>query len=97
MLVYTTNILYLPIILAIWIIDFHVVVSGIRLIASQIDADWARRGCAKLAPFTDPVHRAVSRFLGAKSPKLLPSWLTWLVLLFVAVLLRQALFWIIVR
>ncbi|MFC1805371.1 hypothetical protein ACFL09_00125 [Planctomycetota bacterium] len=97
MLVYTTNLLALPLILIIWVIDFYVVVSGMRLIASHIDADWARRGCARLAVFTDPVHRTACKLLAPGRARPLPRWLTWLLLLSTAVLVRQVLIWIILR
>ena len=95
MILYTTNILSLPILLLIWAIDLYLLAAGIRLILSRIPAaSGASRG---LGGFTDPVPGVVGSWLSAIRRKAVPAWLPWLLVGAVALILRQLLILLILR
>ena len=80
-----------PLILALWLLDFYIVVACIRLVFGQINKDWARRAAAKLAPITDPLPDAIGRSLGSGGTGSIPRWLPWLIIIFAAILVRSSL------
>jgi len=87
MIVLTPNIL--PGVL-VWAIDIYVFLACIRLVLPKLTrAAWAARFVDGLKPFTDPLPEAVERYLGKRSAGPVPSWLPWLIVIGIALLLEQ--------
>ena len=98
MVVYTTtHPLAGPLVLLIWLLDSYIALAAIRMALSWIDADWARQACARLAQATDPIPNAISRALSRRAKSPLRGWASWLIFLFVIVLVRQIMAWAILH
>ena len=95
-MIYTTNILAVPVILLIWSLDLYLLLVAARLVAGRISGQKAVQLCSCLQLFTDgPPHR-VERWIAGRTERPIPSWLPWLVVVFVAMFVRQLLAWVIV-
>ena len=97
MIVYTTNILALPLMLLIWIVELFLVISAIRLVLGHLNSVRAQGTCAALQRFTDPVPEAIHGWLSRRRQKPVPAWLPWLIVTVSSLLLRHILIWMAVR
>ena len=79
MIVCSTSILMAPLILLIFAMDMYLFVSAARFVLRRISADWARRICTGLKPFTDPLPSVIERYLRKDRSTPVPAWLPWLV------------------
>jgi len=91
MIIHPTNALAGPFLLLVWLLDFYLVVSSIRLILPWIGTDWAQRTALRLAPVVDPIPAAVSRSVSLQGSRSLPAWLPWLIVFFAATFIRSIL------
>jgi len=93
MIIYTTNILTAPLILAVWCIDLYLLLAAICFVLSRIDRTQTNSLRLTLQKFTDPMPEAVRRRLEARRSKPTPSWLPWLIVVLGCLVLRQLLIW----
>ena len=91
MIIHTTNAVPGPFLLFVWLLDFYLVVSSIRLILPWIGTDWAQRAALRLAPIVDPIPMALSRSMSSRGSGALPAWLPWLIVIVAAVFIRSTL------
>ncbi len=97
MIIYTTNILALPLILLVWAIDLYLLLAGIRLLLSRIRSSRTHSFCLVIRRFTDPLPCAVRQWLSTRQTKPVPNWLPWLIVGAGAVLIRHILILIMFR
>ena len=97
MIIYTTNILALPLMLLIWIVELFLVLSAIRLALSHLSNVRAQGACTALQRYTDPVPEAIHGWLSRRWQKPVPAWLPWLIVIVSSLLLRHFLIWMAVR
>ena len=91
MIIHTTNAFAGPFLLLVWLLDFYLIVSSIRLVLPWVGTDWAQRTALRLAPIVDPIPTAVSRAMSPRGGRPLPTWLPWVIVFFAAMMVRQAL------
>ena len=78
MLVYTNNILLLPVLLAAWLVNGFLFLATARFIL--LNTVGAGRFTHALAQLTDPVPDAVEKWLTRKHGRPPQRWVTWLIL-----------------
>ena len=97
MIVYTTNILVVPLILSIWAIDFYLFAASVRLILGQLSATRSSVFCQALRELVDPVPARVESWLTVRRRRPIPSWISWVIVIGVGLVARHLLVLIIVR
>jgi len=88
-MMYTTNILALPMVLILWVLVAYADLLVLRLILHPIGRPWARRVVAGLEPITDPLVLAVGRRLSVYRKQPLPSWLAWVATMISVLVIRS--------
>ena len=78
--------------LLVWGMDMYLVLAGVRLLLSGVNADWARRVVGKLQPFTDSLLHAVRNAMVSRGTRP-PLWVSYLVVLLAGAVLRQTVLW----
>ena len=96
MMVYTTNILAVPLVLLIWALDLYLFLAAARLLAGRFSGQKAAQLCSGLQPFTDPMPHAVERWIASRTRRSIPTWLPWGIVIVAAMFVRQSLAWVIV-
>jgi len=93
MIIHTTNILALPLILAVWCIDMFLLLAAIRFVLSKIAAAQTGGLCLTLQRVTDPIPTAVHRRLMRQRTTPIPGWLPWLIVILACLVFRHLLIW----
>jgi len=96
MIVYRTSILALPIVILIWVLDTYLIMTAARHLLRRSSGDRAVRACSCLRHFTDPPAEAVRHWLLLRTARAVPSWLPWLFVITVVVVIRHLLAMIVV-
>jgi len=96
MIIYTTNILALPLMVLIWTMDMFLVLSAIRLVLGHLSNARARGARAGLQRITDSVPEAISGWLSRRRQKPVPPWLPWLIVFIAAFLVQHLLIWTVI-
>jgi hypothetical protein len=91
MIIYTTNILAIPLLLAVFLTDAYLLLACLRLTSAHLAGEAAQRVCQGLRAVTDPLPAAVGRLLGRGQAKTVPAWLPWLVVVSGVVIVRYVL------
>jgi hypothetical protein len=95
MIIYSTNILAVPLLIMVWLIDLYLLLIGARWIVAHTPCEWATRVLPGLQNVTDGIptllHRRVFvRCCGVDAP-----WLAWFCVLAGALVGRHLLLWVI--
>ena len=90
-MVYTTNILALPLILIIWALDMYLFLLMVYSVLTRLSGERARQLCLCLKPLTDPLPQAVRRWLGQHTSKPVKQWVPWAVVIFAGLIVRHLL------
>ena len=96
MIVYTTNVMALPLLAAVWVIDVYLCMAVFRLILSMQEASWAQLACRALQPLTDEIPRRVEQVLVRWRHRPAPTWLPWVAVIAGAAMLRHLFIWILI-
>lgn len=91
MIIYTTNILAVPLLLVVWAIDMFLGLSALRLLMGRNHALKNHPAGQALVYLTDPIHQAVAQRLAAWRGRPLPSWASWTILIIAATAVQQLL------
>jgi hypothetical protein len=91
------NLFAAPLMVAIGLIDFYLLMAAIRGIAGSLNHPGARRLSTALQPMTDWPVRWVSGLIASRSGRPLPPWAPWLIVLLTAVFVRQIVLWFILH
>jgi len=97
MILYTTNIVAIPLLLTLWALDVYLFLTVVRLILGRIRNSKVVRVSLALAPLTDPLPNTLSHWLLARRSKPVPLWLPWLIVVFGCLILRHLLIWIVLK
>ena len=93
---YTTNILALPLVLTIWSLDMYLLLLMVYGVLTKLSSERASQLCICLRPFTEPLPRAVKRWLGHRTARSSKQWLPWAIVVFGGLILRHLLVLIVV-
>jgi len=88
MIPYKINLFATPLLLLVWAIDVYLFLAGIRLILGHFSAPWCQRACTWLQAFTDPLPRALCRWLGRKRRRPFSPRLSWMFVIFTGIAAR---------
>lgn len=88
-MIYTTNILILPLLILLWTIDVWVLAASIRLILGQLSMTRSSRLCRALEEIVDPIPHRIDRRLTSWRRR--PPWLSWLIVIGAGLAARQLL------
>ena len=88
-MIYTTNILALPLIIIVWVVDTYLLLLLARAILRRLSSACAAKLYASLKPFTDPPLQIVKQWLTRRSKKPVPHWLPWAIVMFGGLILRH--------
>ena len=90
-MVYTTNILALPLVLIIWALDMYLFLLMVYSVLTRLSGERASQLRICLRPFTEPLTRAVRQWLGRHTSKPVRQWVPWAVVIFAALIGRYLL------
>ena len=84
-----------PFIILIWLIDGYLLLAGLRLVLGYIPSTAQSRFCAGLQLFTDPIPKALARFIESIKGRPVSQSISWFITLGIGVMLRYVLLWIV--
>ena len=96
MIVYTTNILVLPLVLLIWSVDVYLLIVSLRLILGQLSATRNSRLRQAFQEIVDPIPNRVSAWLQERRDRPSPGWAPWIIVIGVGLVVRHLLVLILV-
>ena len=96
MIIYTTSIFFVPLLMIVWAIDTYLFLLCIRLILSRIPSMRTYRLYQCLVSLTDPIVEFVRQRLTRFRQKPISNWIPWFAVLFVGLMARYLLIWIVV-
>ena len=91
MIIYTTNILMLPVLLAASAVDLYLGLAFLRLGLGTFQRGGPARLCRHLVPLTDWAPATVQQWLASRRTGSLPGWIPWLVVIAAGLMLRHVL------
>ena len=90
-MIYTSSIWMLPILLASSAVDLYLGLAFLRLGLGAFSSGRPARLCRHLVPLTDWAPATVQQWMASRRTSQLPSWIPWLVVIAVGLLLRHVL------
>ena len=90
-MIITTHLFNLPFLILIWLIEFYLFLTALRLVMSLSASARQSQYYHQFKLLTDPLPKMVSGFLVKKRETSTPSWVSWLIVISVACVLRQIL------
>jgi hypothetical protein len=96
MTIHTTNLLNIPLLVLLWLVDGFLLLSALRLLLRGRREPKAVAVRSTLSHVTDPIPRAVHGWLSSRRTRPTPFWLSWLLVVSAAVIVRYLLAWLIV-
>ena len=88
---YTTSLLAVPLVLAVWVLDVYLTLLLLRGILHHVASRRASELSSLLMRFTDPPNRIIKRWLGRFSAKAINPWLPWLAVVLTGLIVRHLL------
>jgi len=95
MIITPLNLLTLPVLLVIWAIDVYLWMTCLRLVLGRFIGVQGTALYAGLCELTNPVRNTVDRCLSLVRRRPFPSWLLWLTGIFMMLITRHLLLFII--
>ena len=86
------NILYLPLILAIYAVDTYLLLAAIRLAMDRFN----NRFIDALRQVVDPVPQRVIAWLATRGVRPVRRWAVWLLVFVALIVLRHLLLWVVI-
>jgi hypothetical protein len=90
-MIITTHPFNLPFLIVIWLIEFYLFLTALRLVMSLSTSARQSQYYRQFKLLTDPLPNMVSGFLSKKREASTPSWLSWLIVISAGCVLRQIL------
>ena len=90
-MIITTHLFNLPFLIATWLIEFYLFLTALRLVMSLSESARQSQYYYQFKLLTDPLPKMISGFLTKKREASTPSWLSWLIVISAACVLRQIL------
>ena len=90
-MIISTHLFNLPFLILSWLIEFYLFLTALRLVMSLSQSARQSQYYHQFKLLTDPLPKMVSRFLNKKRDASTPSWLSWLIVISAACVLRQIL------
>ena len=90
-MVYTTNILALPLVLIVWALDIYLLLVMVYVVAGKLSGERASRVRQCLEQFARPMPQAVRRWLERRTAKPVKQWVPWVVVALVGLVIRHLL------
>ena len=91
MIIYTTNIFNVPLLLLLWIIDCYLFLAVVRLLLHGRKEPKLVATCSALRTVTDYLPHAVHGWMSSRWIRPPPSWLSWLLVISAAIIVRHLL------
>lgn len=91
-----TNILALPLILLVWVLDAYLLIAFVRLVLSRVSGMQSKPLYLSLQQLTDGIPSRVNRWIAGWRDVSNPSWLPWLVVLVSLIVIRHLVVWVLV-
>ena len=88
---YTTNILAVPLVLALWAMDMYLLLLMVYSVLTRFSGERASQLCICLRPFTEPLPQAVRRWLGQHTSTPVKQWVPWAIVVFGCLIVRHVL------
>ncbi len=88
---YTTNILAMPLVLIVWVLDMYLLLLSARLVLSRLSNERAKKLCSCLMQFTDPLMQTVKQWLGQRTGKQTKQWVPWVLVAAASLMIRHLL------
>ena len=90
-MIITTHLFNLPLLIVSWLIEFYLFLTALRLVMSLSESARKSQYYYHFKLLTDPLPNMVSGFLIKKRKASTPSWISWLIVISAACVLRQIL------
>ena len=90
-MIITTHLFNLPFLISTWLIEFYLFLTALRLVMSLSESARQSQYYHQFKLLTDPLPKMISGFLTKKRKASTPSWISWLIVISVACVLRQIL------
>ena len=90
-MIYTTNILVLPLVVIMWTIDAYFFLLMAYGILTKLSGERARQLCLALKPFIEPVPSLIRRRLERCTTRSVKQWVPWAVVISAGLIVRYVL------
>lgn len=87
-MIYVFNTTAGPLVLIIRLIDAYLFVASVRLLLERFEGASSLAACRTLQRFTDPLPRALHRWVTRRRKRPTPAWVAWLIVLLGGMALR---------
>jgi len=91
---YTTNILALPLVLIVWVVDAYLLCLLAYGITRKLSGERAGQLGICLEQFVEPVPQAVGRWLERHAAKPVKQWVPWAAVIALGLAVRHLIVWI---
>ena len=90
-MIFMTNLLNLPFLILSWVVEVYLLLTALRLIMALSATARQSQYYRQFKLLTDPLPKMVGRGLAKWRKASSPSWLSWLIVICAACILRQVL------
>jgi len=91
MMIYTTNILAVPLVLTIWALDIYLFLLMIYSVLTRLSGERASQLRLALNPFIEPLPGLIRGRLEHRTTKHIRQWVPWAVVVFAGLIVRHLL------
>ena len=95
-MIYTTNILAVPLVIALWALDMYLFLLIAYSVLTRLSGERASQLCSCLKLFTEPLPQVVKRWLGRHTSTPVKQWVPWAVVILACLIIRHVLILVIV-
>lgn len=90
-MIYTTNILAVPLVIALWTMDVYFFLLMAYGILTRLSGERVSQLRSSLKPLTAPLLQFVERWLARRMNKAVKQWIPWVVVIFGCLIIRHVL------